>query len=81
MTLITYDDNQQGGNKYNWIETVNYVVTIIQLVISCIVFIFCAIERFPISIHALYLDVSIDKIVKLKQQAGFTDALQGAITS
>lgn len=71
LTLATYDDNNTQG--FEWLNELAYIVTIIQLVISIIVWIFCAYERYPISINLLQQDVSMDRITNYKTEAGFAE--------
>lgn len=54
INLLTYDDLHDGNGqiKLQWIVSANQIITYVQLCLSIIIFIFCAIERYPISINA-----------------------------
>lgn len=75
INLVTYDDLHDGNGvtKLGWFVSLNQVITYIQLVLSVIIFIFCAIERYPISINSGISDSSSLKILAYKNQAGFNE--------
>ncbi|EGR30317.1 hypothetical protein IMG5_135140 [Ichthyophthirius multifiliis] len=71
--ITTYEDKNDGDGIVilQWVDQLNQVITIIQLIISFIVVIFCAYERYPISIHKFAQDEASEKIEIIKENAGF----------
>jgi hypothetical protein len=48
-----------------------FPITIYECVLAGLVVIFCACERYPISVNATLGDQTLGKQIQLKEQAGF----------
>ena len=69
MQLGKYDD-VVSGDPTKLVYMINYVVTIVQLVLSGIIVICCCFERLPISISLTRGTTNANQILYLKKKAG-----------
>ncbi|EGR33287.1 hypothetical protein IMG5_057100 [Ichthyophthirius multifiliis] len=70
LELITFNGRVEENENQNIIKQIIFAFTVIQLIISSFVFIFCAVEKFEISINQYSNTDSLYKIQKIQQSAG-----------